>query len=65
MFNGAYSSQLNPIEILWAYAKRSFKKRLMTVGDYKDVKLMHKLVEESILEVPSHWIGNFTAKVVR
>ncbi len=54
LFNGAYSSELNPIEILWAYAKRSFKKSLMTVGDYKDANLMRKLVEEAILQVPEN-----------
>ncbi len=35
LFNGSYSSQFNPIESLWAYSKRYFRKQMMSVVDYK------------------------------
>lgn len=37
LFNGSYSSELNPIEFLWYLAKAKFRAGLVQLTDYKDV----------------------------
>ena len=36
LFNGSYSSELNPIEFLWYLAKAKFRSGLLESTDYKD-----------------------------
>ena len=49
IFNAAYSSVYNPIERLWAIAKRQFARDLITEANYKDKEHIKALVMKSIL----------------
>jgi transposase len=49
IFNAAYSSVYNPIERLWAIAKRQFARDLITEANYKDKEQIKALVMKSIL----------------
>ena len=40
IFNAAYSSEINPIERLWALAKRIFARDLITEANFKDKEMM-------------------------
>jgi hypothetical protein len=65
MFNGSYSSQFNPIEVLWAFAKREFRREMITITDYKDKRnKLHKLVERCIRNVPPEFLKKYTDKVM-
>lgn len=49
IFNAAYSSVYNPIERLWAIAKRQFARDLITEANYNDKEQIKALVMKSIL----------------
>ena len=49
IFNAAYSIVYNPIERLWAIAKRQFARDLITEANYKDKEQIKALVMKSIL----------------
>lgn len=65
LFNGSYSSKFNPIESLWAYAKRYFRKEIMTLSDYKNQSSIHQLVTESIKQVSPLHLKRYSKKVMR
>lgn len=49
-FNAAYSSHLNPIERLWALAKRQFRKDCITAVDFASQAEIQALVAKNVLE---------------
>ena len=51
MFNGTYTSELNPIEMLWAWSKPKFTRELINVFDFKNEQLIHELITDCILAV--------------
>ncbi len=53
LFNAAYSSEYNPVEILWLLSKRLFAVKLLNVRDYKNQKLIKELVSDSIRDSSS------------
>ena len=53
IFNASYSSHLNPIERLWAVAKRQFIKDCVTDADFRLQEEVKALVKKSILEASS------------
>ena len=53
IFNASYSSHLNPIERLWAVAKRQFIKDCVINADFKMQEEVKALVKKSILEASS------------
>jgi transposase len=53
VFNAPYSSHLNPIERLWALAKRQFIKDCVTDADFKSQEQIKGLVMKNILEAPA------------
>ena len=53
IFNAAYSSHLNPIERLWAVAKRQFIKDCVTDANFKLQEEVKALVMKCILEASS------------
>ncbi len=53
MFNAPYSSEYNPVERLWCYAKYNFKKKMVAVSDYKNQVKIQRIVTESVREVNS------------
>lgn len=53
IFNASYSSHLNPIERLWAVAKRQFTKDCVTDADFRLQEEVKALVKKSILEASS------------
>ena len=55
-YNAAYSPQLNPIEFLWAYAKRNFKRHCIHEADFKNRSKLYRLVREAILDVPATYL---------
>ncbi len=50
IFNAAYSSAYNQIEILWAIAKRHFARDLISEANYKEKEQIKTLVIKSILQ---------------
>jgi len=40
LFNAPVSSHLNPIERLWAHAKRKFRLNSLKIGDFKDQSMI-------------------------
>ena len=48
IFNGAYTSELNPIEHLWQHAKHGFRRDLIKRSNYKNSQAMFNLVYDSI-----------------
>ena len=48
IYNGTYSSEFNPIEILWAHAKRKFSTRCIHDAPYQNQSAMRTLVLECI-----------------
>ena len=48
LFNGAYTSELNPIEHLWQHSKHAFRRDLIKRTNYKDTRAMFNLVEKCI-----------------
>ena len=56
VFNAAYSSELNPIERLWLFSKRTFYKRLIEFSDWKDRGRLYALIDECIKAVPTAYI---------
>ena len=57
-YNAAYSPEFNPIEGLWAYAKRSFSRYMINEHNFKDRALLYRLVRESIETVPQTYLRN-------
>lgn len=57
IFNAPYSSEYNPIERLWAYSKRAFRKHLIAFTDYKSQPKIESLVRKSIEDVETEGIG--------
>jgi transposase len=53
LFNAGYSSQLNPIERLWAISKRQFTKDCVTDADFRNQEQIKALVMKSIIESSS------------
>ena len=53
IFNASYSSHWNPIERLWAVAKRQFIKDCVTDADFRMQEEVKALVKKSILEASS------------
>ncbi len=53
IFNASYSSHLNPIERLWAVAKRQFIKDCVTDADFRMQEEVKALVKKCILEASS------------
>ncbi len=53
IFNASYSNHLNPIERLWAVAKRQFIKDCVTDADFRMQEKVKSLVKKSILEASS------------
>ena len=53
IFNASYSSHLNPIERLWAVAKRQFIKDCVTHADFRLQEEVKALVKKSIIEASS------------
>ena len=53
IFNASYSSHLNPIERLWAVAKRQFIKDCVTDANFKLQEEVKALVMKCILEASS------------
>ena len=53
IFNASYSSHLNPIERLWAVAKRQFIKDCVTDADFRLQEEVKALLKKSILEASS------------
>jgi transposase len=51
VFSGSYASELNPIEIAWAWAKRSFQTKMATHADMRDTEAIIAKVNESIEEL--------------
>ena len=49
-FNASYSSNLNPIERLWAFAKRKFIKDCVTDADFRMQEEVKALLKKSILD---------------
>ena len=54
IFNSAYSSVYNPIERLWAIAKRQVARDFITEADYKVKEQIKALVMKSILSFREH-----------
>ena len=50
IFNASYSSNLNPIERLWAVAKRQFIKDCVTDADFRMQEEVKALVKKCIIE---------------
>ena len=50
IFNASYSSHLNPIERLWAVAKRQFIKDCVTDADFRMQEEVKALVKKCIIE---------------
>jgi transposase len=48
IYNGSYSSELNPIERLWAWSKHKFRRDMITTANYDDVDAIQRLIIESI-----------------
>jgi hypothetical protein len=44
IYNGSYSSELNPVELIFALSKRIFAKEIIKVTDFKDTDAMQLLV---------------------
>lgn len=53
LFNVTYSSENNPIEILWAFSKRRFRAELITFSDFKNKSKVQSLVRKCIEAVPN------------
>ena len=48
IYNAPYSSEFNPIERLWCYAKRNFSKYMIGITDYRKQSVIIDLVRLSI-----------------
>ena len=53
-----------PIEILWYFAKKIFRRECITLTDYKKNKDIQNLVEQSILRVNPEHVHSYTNKVI-
>ena len=51
LFNGTYTSELNPIEHLWQHSKHKFRRDLISKTNFKDADAMFSLVKKSIRSV--------------
>jgi len=54
IYNAIYSSELNPIERLWALAKRDFGRHLVADSNFKSQAEVRAFVEMSLIKVPRH-----------
>ena len=57
VYNGISSSEFMPIERLWSFAKRNFSRELITTTNYKDERVIQKLIQSGIDEVPPSYIS--------
>jgi transposase len=55
-FNSSYSPVFNPIESLWAYAKRDFARHCITEVNFEDQDHVRGLVRRSIEGVPREYL---------
>lgn len=53
IFNASYSSEVNPIERLWAFSKRLFSYEVVAESDWKNQGEIDALVRYCILKVDS------------
>ncbi len=65
IFNAIYSSKSNPIERLWAIAKRSFSRDCITEVDYSNNSMIQALVMKSVIEAPSNVLSKHELACVR
>ena len=56
LYNPKYSPIFNPIEGLWAYAKRIFSRHCINDTNFNDVGVIFRLVKESIEAVPAAYL---------
>ena len=64
-YNATYSPQYNPVEGLWAFAKRIFARHCITNDNFQDVNHMRGLVKKSIDDVPQSYLRNRVLKSLR
>ena len=64
VFNAPYSSEFNPVEQLWAHAKKYFRRELLDVVDFNKQATINALVEESLLQVRSETLKSWVYKCV-
>jgi transposase len=64
MYNAVYSPQFNPIEGLWAWAKRIFARHCITGANFNSKKAIRRLVTEAIYEVPDDYLRNRIRRAV-
>ena len=65
IFNGAYSSEFHPQERCWLYAKRAFQRRLITVYNFKNKRLIQNLVKECMESVPAEGLKAYVTRCLR
>ena len=59
VFNGPYTSELNPIEHLWQMAKFRFRRNLITEKNYLNDNKMFSLVRKCIRSVPKKLVKKY------
>jgi transposase len=64
LYNGPYSSELQPIEVLWSFAKRTFRKEITKITDFKDTQQLIYVVEDCINSVPSWYLSRYTQRCI-
>ena len=53
IFNAPYSSEINPIERLWALGKKTFGKEVVTNCNFKSQEEVKAYVLRSLVQVPN------------
>jgi len=48
VFNASYSSEYNPVEVLWLLSKQIFRTKLIDIKDFKNSVLLQKIVTQSM-----------------
>lgn len=65
IFNASYSSELNPIERLWALSKKKFGRTVMADCDFSSQAMVSAFVEKTLVEVAANSLALYVVECFR
>ena len=65
IYNGTYSSQFMPVEMIWNYAKRLWRQEVPTIENFKNKADLRRRIERCIQRVPTSYLLTYVESTRR
>ena len=56
IYNGTYSSQFMPVEMVWNFAKRLWRQEVPKIENFKNKTDLRRRIERCIMRVPASYL---------